>query len=125
MKKLYTLFLAIVIASAAKQSLAQTTTLSEPLNSFSILSGTSVTADSATQVKGTVGAIGTVDSTIRPKDTTLQGSICVTQRALDSFNIVRSRLDSAQPAQTSSATALINTTLTAGVRNFSSSLSLI
>ncbi|MBI4930843.1 MAG: DUF3494 domain-containing protein [Bacteroidetes bacterium] len=104
--------------------LAQTVTLSEPLNSFSILSGTSVTADSATNVKGTVGAIGTVDSTIRPKDTTLQGSICVTQRALDSFNIVRSRLDSAQPAQTVNAVTLSNTTLTAGVRNFSSSLSL-
>ena len=120
MKKL----LALAIATAFSQNfiLAQTATLSEPLNSFSILSGTSVTSKQTTTVEGSVGAIGTVDSTVIAKDTTLQGSVCVTQRAMDSLTAVRSRLASAQPAQTINATTLSNTTLTSGVRNFSSSL---
>lgn len=121
MKKLLTL--AFVTAFTQSFLQAQTATLSEPLNSFSILSGTSVTSKQNTNVEGSVGAIGTVDTTVIAKDTTLQGSVCVTQRALDSFNVVRNRLKQI-PAQTYTTTTLSNATLSSGTYKYNSSLTL-
>jgi len=121
MKKLLTL--AIATAFSQNFILAQTATLSEPLQSFSILSGTSVTSKQITTVEGSVGAIGTVDSTVRAIDTTLQGSVCVTQRALDSFNVVRNRLRQ-MPAQNLGTNTLSNATLTSGTYKVNSSLTM-
>jgi len=121
MKKLLTL----AIATALSQNfiLAQTATLSEPLQSFSILSGTSISSVQTTNVAGAVGAIGTVDTTVISRDTTLRGSLCVTQRAMDSLTAVRSRLKQ-MPAQTYTTTTLSNTTLTSGTYRYNSSLTL-
>lgn len=121
MKKLLTL--AIAVAFSQNFIYAQTATLSEPLNSFSILSGTSVSSVQTTNVQGAVGAIGTVDSTVRATDTTLRGSLCVTQRALDSFNVVRNRLRQ-MPAQNLGTNTLSNTTITAGTYDVNSSLTM-
>jgi len=122
MKKI---FFSLAIATAFSQNflLAQTATLSEPLNSFSILSGTSVTAKQTTTVEGSVGAIGTVDTTVKAIDTTLQGSVCVTQRAMDSLIAVRSRLKQ-MPAQNLGTNTLSNTSVSAGTYDINSSLTL-
>ncbi|MBI3501384.1 MAG: DUF3494 domain-containing protein, partial [Bacteroidetes bacterium] len=97
-------------------------TLSANLQSFSILSGSSVTSVQTTDVNGNVGAVGTVDSTVKAGGT-VTGSVCVLSTALDSLQKIQQAFFNKQ-AQTISQTNVSNTTYTAGTYSFPSSLTM-
>ncbi|MBI3503056.1 MAG: DUF3494 domain-containing protein [Bacteroidetes bacterium] len=97
-------------------------TLSTNLQSFSILSGSSVTSVQTTDVNGNVGAVGTVDSTVKAGGT-VTGSVCVLSTALDSLKQIQQAFFNKQ-AQTISQTNVSNTTYAAGTYSFPSSLTM-